>query len=135
MVLCQKGDGFRISFGLIVDPSIGQFGAQLAKVFNDAVMDDGHMTGLVRMCIAFGRGAVGGPAGVPDPGLACQRFMHQLVAQVCQLAHRAAAIQCATVYSRDTSAVIAAILQPFQRFNEDRCNLVIAQYTNNSTHF
>ena len=49
-----------------------QFGAQRGEVLDDAVVDDGDLPGgvAVRVGVAVGRPAVGGPAGVPEAGAA-----------------------------------------------------------------
>jgi hypothetical protein len=46
-----------------------QFGAQLAKILDDAVMHHGDTLGRVRMCIGLVRLAMGRPAGVADAGV------------------------------------------------------------------
>ena len=79
---------------------------------------------------------MGRPPRVPDPGFALQRFMDQQVGEVHQLAKRAAAIKLLRVVDRgDPSAVIAAIFQPFQRFDDDRGGFVLAQNPYNTAHF
>jgi len=68
--------------------------------------------------VAGGGGAVGGPAGVADTGLAGQGIMHQQIGQIDQFANRTAAVQFAIMDGGDTGAVIAAIFQPFQGFDK-----------------
>ncbi len=87
------------------------------------------------MCVRHGGCAMRGPAGVADARLAGEWRMHQKIRQVHQLAHRAAAIQLAVVDRGNPGTVIAAIFQPFQRLDQQRRYFVIAQYTDNSTHF
>ena len=50
-------------------------------------------SGAVRMGVGKIGRAVGGPAGVADPGLACQRLVHQKVREVDELADRAAPVE------------------------------------------
>ena len=68
--LGQQGDGFGIGLGFLLVSSGGQFGAQVAEVLDDAVVDHGDRPGPVRVGIGDGGRAMGGPAGVADAGLA-----------------------------------------------------------------
>ena len=63
-----------IGFGLEHRPLLLERFAQLAKILDDAVVNHGDAIGRVRMRVVLGRLAVGGPAGVPDPGVALERF-------------------------------------------------------------
>jgi len=73
------------------------------------------------MGIRLGGGAMGGPAGMPDPGMAAKRIKNQPVRQIHQLAHRAAAIQPARIVNRrDAGAVVTAIFQSAQRIDQLR---------------
>jgi phosphomannomutase len=46
--------------------------AQSTEILDDSIVHHGHRPGPVRMRVLRRRGAVGGPAGVPDAGLAGQ---------------------------------------------------------------
>ena len=48
--------------------------AQLAKILDDAVVDDGDALGRMRMRVVLGRPAVGGPARVADAAVAGERL-------------------------------------------------------------
>jgi hypothetical protein len=85
----QKDYGFGIGFGFLLVSVSCQFGAQLAEVFDDAVMDDRDSTRAMRMGVADGCRAMGGPAGVADPGLSGERFVDQKVGEIDELADRA----------------------------------------------
>ena len=130
----QQGDGFGVGVGPGLDPRLGQFGAQFAVVFDDAVVDHGDATGLMGVGVVHRGRAVGGPAGVPDTGLPGQRVVHQQIAEIDQLAHGAAAVQPAVIHRGDAGAVIAAIFQPLERLHQDRGGFVLAQYADNAAH-
>ena len=70
--------------------------------------------------------AMGRPAGVAYARFARQRFCNQTVRQVDELANRAAAFEMACIYRGDTGAIIAAVFQAFECFDQDRSDLVIS---------
>ena len=57
-----------------------QLGAQRGEVLDDAVVDDGDLAGgvAVRVGVAVGGAAVGGPAGVADAGGAAECWRRRL---------------------------------------------------------
>ena len=55
--------------------------AQLAEILDDAVMHDRDAVGGVRMGVALGRLAVGGPAGMADADIAGERLARQALFQ------------------------------------------------------
>ena len=134
VVLGQQSDGFGVGLRLRHDAMGLKLGADLAKVFDDPVMDDGNRAGFVRMGVVLGRRSMRGPAGVADPCLPGERVVYQQVRQVDELANCPAPIKAAVVDGRDTSTVIAAIFEPFQSLDKDRRDFVIAQYPNDSAH-
>src|SRR5690606_12595306 len=88
----------------------------------------------MRMGIALIRRAMRRPAGMADPGLAADRITHQQIRQCDQLADRAAPIQPALMQRGDAGAVIAAVFQPLQRFQDQGCDLVTAEDADNPAH-
>ena len=66
---------------------------QLAKVFDDAVVNHGDVVGRMRVRVVFGRLAVGGPAGMPDAGMARERLGLEARFEIPELAFGAAALQ------------------------------------------
>ena len=64
---------FRVSLGLKNRALIDQFLAQLRKVFDNAIVDDGDAVGRMGVCVALGRRPVGCPARMADPGGAGER--------------------------------------------------------------
>ena len=83
--------------------------------------------GLVRVGVALGRRAVRRPAGMADAGMAADRILHEQVGERDQLADRAAAGEAAVVQRRDAGAVVAAVLEPLQRLEDQRRDLVAAE--------
>ena len=66
----EMHDDLGIGFGLEDRAVLLEPFAQLAKILDNAVVNNGDAIGGVRMRVVLGRLAVGGPAGVPDPGMA-----------------------------------------------------------------
>jgi hypothetical protein len=86
---------------------------QLAKILDDAVVDNGDRACAMRMGVGHGRGTMGGPAGVTYPCLAGEGLVDEEVGEVHELSHCPTAVKLAGVHRGDAGAVIAAILQPF----------------------
>ena len=68
----------------------------------------------MRVRVVLGRLAVGGPAGVPDPDMALQRFRLQPLFQILQLALGAAAREVIAFERGDAGGIIAAVFKPFE---------------------
>ncbi len=66
-------DEFGVGFGAELVVALEQGGAQFDVILDDAVMDDGDRSGLMRMGVAFGRTAVRGPSRMPDADVAGER--------------------------------------------------------------
>ena len=71
----------------------GELGLEFAEVLDDAVVHDRDLAVHVRVSVALGGAAVGGPAGVPDAGVAAERLLQETPFEVAQLALGAAALQ------------------------------------------
>ena len=113
-------DGLRVGLRLGQVAVLGEVGEQLAEILDDAVVDHRDLVGRVRMGIALGRRAVGGPARVADADHAVERLDAQLCREIAELALGAAARDLAALERRDAGAVIAAILEPLQRIDQAR---------------
>ena len=97
----QMNDGFRIGVGLEA-MSLGlELGAQVPKVLDDAVVDDGDLRRHMRMCVALGRTAVGCPARVSDAGPSGKRLDEQALFEIAQFAFGTAAFERAGFDGRD----------------------------------
>ena len=111
-----------------------EFGSQLGMVLDDAVMHHGDAGGRVGMRVAFGRRAMGRPAGVADAGGAGQRIPLQHGSQVVELAFRPAAVDAGLDQGGDACAVIAAIFQAPQRIEQQRRGLAPADHPDDPAH-
>ena len=78
------------------------------------------------MGVHDGGRAMGRPAGMADARFTQQRFRDQSVRQVHELPDGPAALQMALMDRGNAGAVVAAILQAFERFDQDRSDLVIS---------
>ena len=95
-----------------------EFVAQLAKVFDDAVVNDRHPARHMRMGVAFDRLAMRGPARMPDAGRSFQRFLGQPAVQSSKLAFGPAPCQHAGFECGDACGIVASIFKPLQRLDE-----------------
>ncbi len=114
--------------------------AQHGEVLDDPVVDDRDLARgvAVRVGVAVGRPAVGGPAGVAEAGAAREAGgvgFGQRRLQVGQPAGAAAHGQAAvTVEQRDARGVVAAVLHPAQRVDDDAAGVPRSDVADDSTH-
>jgi hypothetical protein len=113
-IVDQVQNDLGIGFGLEHRPLLLERLAQFAKILDDAVMNHGDTIGGVRMRVVLGRLAVGGPAGVADPGVALERFGIEPLFEVLQLALGAAAREAAAFQRGDAGGIIPAIFKPLE---------------------
>ncbi len=116
----QVGDDLGIGVAVEDDALLLQLGLEGGVVLDDAVVDDDDaaVAADVRMGVAVGRGAVGGPARVADADAAGGRLLRQVVGQVGDAAGLLADVQVRArsgsprrrCHSRDTPA--GAALRP-----------------------
>ena len=117
-----------------------EFLAQHRVVLDDAVVDDRDLARgvTVRMGVAVRRPAVGGPAGVADSGAARQRCRvggGQRLLQVGQPACATADGQApVAVEKRDARGVVAAVLHPPQRVDDDAAGVPRTDVADDSAH-
>src|SRR5690242_1094806 len=97
-------------------------------------MDDGDALGRVRMRIAFGRLAVGGPARVPDPGMTRQRLAAQPRFEILQLAFGPTSRQPIALERRNACGIVAAIFKALQRIDELFCDRAAPENADNAAH-
>ena len=136
---CQFGiDQMRHHFGVGFARKSGarllQLHPQFAEILDDTVVDHRNALGGVGMGIGLGRLAVGRPAGVADPDMACQRLLAQLVLEIAQLALGAAAIDPAVFERGDARGIVAAIFQPLERIDQLLGNRPASQNSDNAAH-
>ncbi len=108
--------------------------AQLAKILDDAVMDDSEPFGGVGMRVVLGRLAVGCPAGMTDTGQSGQRLSCEALLQIPELAFGAPAFEMAVFDRRNARRIVAAIFQPLQRVDELTRNRLTPENSDNSAH-
>ena len=117
-----------------------QFGPQHREVLDDAVVHHGEAArGIpVRVGIAVGGPAVGRPAGVPHPRAALQGYRigeRQRLLEVgqpsCPPPHRHPAV---AVEHRHPRRVVAAVLHPAQRVDDDVTGRTLSDVADDSAH-
>src|SRR5215469_8372015 len=125
------GNDFGIGIGLEACTASRKFVTQLMKIFDNAVMNHGDPIGHMRMRIDLVWSAVGGPAGVPDPGFAEKRIPHQPRFQVAELALGATPGQTAVLKRGDSRRIIAAVFQAFESAEKLFGDRFLTQYSDN----
>src|SRR5258708_32351025 len=113
----QVQDDLGIGLGLENRSFFLQGFAQFAKILDDAVVDHGDVVGRMRMRVALGRLAVGGPAGVADAGVAGERLGFQSRFQILELAFGAAPLKVGAFQRRGTCGIVAAIFKALERIH------------------
>src|ERR1700722_15123208 len=88
---------------------------QLAKILDDAVMNNGNIVGRMGMGVIFGGLAMGGPARIADDGMALERRVFQWGLEVFELSLGGAGFQVITFERRDARGIIAAIFEALER--------------------
>src|SRR5205085_2941748 len=98
--------------------------------------DDRHdaVAADVRVGIAVGRFAVGGPARVGDADVAGGGVTLQVLGQVADAPDLLADVQARPGQRGDAGAVVAAILQPLQTFEQDGFRLTRTNVTDDAAH-
>src|ERR1700732_3865166 len=87
---------------------------ELAKILDDAVVNDGHVFGGMRMGVVLGRLAVGRPARVSDAGMTGERFALHPRFKIFEFALGAAAFEMVALEGCNASGIIAAILKALE---------------------
>ena len=77
---------------------------------------------------------MGRPAGVADAGVAAERVADEEVGEGDELADGAPAVEAAVVQRGDAGAVVAAVLEPLQRLEDQRRDLVAAEDGDDAAH-
>ena len=117
-----------------------QLVAQRRVVLDDAVVDDGDLARRVamRVRVAVGGTSVGGPAGVTEAGAAGQRRRVGLGERALQVGQPAGAPTyrelAAPVDQRDARRVVAPVLHPAQRVDDDVKGRPMPDVADDSAH-
>ncbi|MPM15727.1 hypothetical protein SDC9_62099 [bioreactor metagenome] len=131
-----RGD-LGVGLGAEGDALGGQLGAQLGEVLDDAVVHDGDpaVLGQVRVRVAVGGGAVGGPAGVADAGAGLrQRVLVQGHLEVQQLAGLLLGGDPPVGHDGHTGRVVAAVLEAPEPLDDDLTGAARPDIPHDSTH-
>ena len=128
------GDDLGVGVGVNTAPSRRELGLELAEILDDAVMDDRHEVGHMRVGVGLDRLAVRRPAGMADAGRARQRLGFQLLLEIAQLAFGAAPAEMAVLDGGDASRIVAAIFEPLQRVDELLRDRPFAENANDAAH-
>jgi hypothetical protein len=107
---------------------------QFAEILDDAVVNHGDIVGRMRVRVAFGRLAVGGPAGVADAGMTRQRIGAQSRFEVFQLAFGAAALEVIALERGDACGIVAAIFEAFERIHDLIRDRSASENADNAAH-
>ena len=107
-----------------------------AIVLDDAVVDDGDgaVAAEVRVGVAVGGAAVRGPARVADAEAAGGGMRGEVLGQFGEPAGLLAQVQFVARAGDDAGAVVAAIFQPPQPFEQDRRRLALPRVPDDPAH-
>ena len=133
----EMREDFRVRVGFESVSGFQEFLLERVVIFDDAVVDDGDFAGLieVRVGIFIGRNAVGGPARVADAESSGDGFRFQETRDaVVNFALPFAQEQAAFVQQGNARAVVAAIFQPAQSFEQDGRGRLFSDVSNDATH-
>ena len=86
------------------------------------------------MRIDFVRFAVCGPTCVADTAVAVERFAHQALFEVLQLAFGAAAREVAAFERRDAGRIVAAIFKALERLDHFLGDWLAPEYSDDPAH-
>ncbi len=114
----EVGDHLGISVRAELRARLFELLTQLAEILDDAVVNDGKALGGVRMRIAFGRPAVGRPAGVADTDGAGERLTCEPGFEIAQLAFGPPPDELSAFQRRDAGGVVAPVFEPLERIDK-----------------
>ena len=104
-------------------------------VFDDAVVHHRQVAGEMRVGVTLARRTVGGPARVGDAQAADEWLGIQCLFQLADLAWTTHALKLRVVGKhRHASAVIAAVFQALEAFEQDCSDIAFSNGANNATH-
>ena len=107
---------------------------EVAVVLDDAVMDDGHAVGHVRMRIDFARRSVRRPARMRDADAAGELLGVHAALELRHLAHGADPLQLVIVERGDAGRIVTAVLEALEPLNQDVGDRLVADRSKYSTH-
>ncbi len=136
IMLHKKDDGLGIRIRLELDAFGGQLILELQEIFHDPVLDDNHPLRLpeMRMGVAGVGCAVRCPACMTDPGRTVDRGFIDHVDQLGQFTRVLADLELAAAKDSETGRVVAAVFEPLQAIENDRCRIPRPDISDDSTH-
>jgi len=135
-----------LGVGLAVEgvAALLQLGTQLVVVLDDAVVDEGDLargrrcrtraSAEVRVRVVHRRRAVGGPAGVGNAGAGGDVVGRHTGFQLGHARGAASAFQLTALVYSHAAAVVAAVLQPLQAFDEDGDDVARGDRADDAAH-
>ena len=131
----QVGDHFGIGLrGELVAQRAQAFALRLV-VLDDAVVHQRQLAMAdVRMRIAFGHAAVGGPAGVADAEGGVEALGDRRGFHLGDAAGAAHAAHGFAIDHRDAGGIVAAVFQPLEPIDQQRDHITIGDGTDDSAH-
>ena len=111
-----------------------QFVAQRLEILDDAVVDQRHRPGDVRVGVADGRRAVGRPARMGDADGPAERMRVKLRREIVELALGPPPLELAAIDGADAGRIIAAIFEPLQAVEQPLRDVRISGDPDNSAH-
>lgn len=135
LVVEQMGDDFGVGVrGEHIAERLELF-TQGFVVFDDAVVHHRQVAGKMRVSVTLARRAMGGPTRVGDAQATEQRFGFQRLRKLADLARTTHAFELLVVGKhRHTGAVITAVFQALEAFEQDCCDVAFSNGADNSTH-
>ena len=130
----EVGDHLGVGLGAELRARFFQFLAQLAEILDDAVVDNGKVLSGVGVRVAFGRPAVGRPAGVADTDGAGERLTREPGLKIAQLAFGPPSDELAAFQRGDAGGVVAPVFEPLERIDQQTRDRLTPENAYNSAH-
>jgi hypothetical protein len=134
LVIDQMSDHFAIGFGFEFGALGLQLVTQLAKILNDAVVNDGNAISGMGVRIVLVWPSVSSPTRVPDPDRSVQRFAFQPTFQIFEFALRTPGRQAPSLQSGHARGVVTAILEPFESIDKLLGDRLTPENSDDSAH-
>jgi hypothetical protein len=127
-------DGFGVGFAEELASLFCQPLPQLAKILDDAVVDDRNEICGVRMSIVFGWPAVRCPPRMTNADIAPKRLAIEPRFERAQLAFRTTSAEHAVVKRGNARRVITSVLKALESVDQLLCNRFASQDSDYSAH-
>jgi hypothetical protein len=136
MVTDQVSEYLGISLGKEFVPAAKEFFAKRGVVFDDAIMDNSQLAGLIEMGMGIGIAgqSVCGPARVADAEGAMNWKLLDKFSKSGDAADAFANLEAAMVEQAKTGGVIASIFEPAQALNQQWRGIFFADVSDDAAH-